>query len=187
MSQQFIQSVFDALIKNLDAKKNLEALLQESADVNQALESQLQESADANIKLKVQIQKSLTIQKDLGLEVQAITDTKDKLERQLLHQTEVSACLRKKNLELLRAIKHLGDDKTMLQATQEIHKGIISDLKESLHEEQLEKNYFEKVCTNTTELYTIFEEHEPFIMEIVPVPMKIQLDYLQEFGSTTKC
>lgn len=180
MSQEFINSLLDEMAKLTAANQALESQLQASKAATQALEA-------ANQDLEPELQYILAANQALELQLQESADTKEKLEGQLLHQTEVSLCLRKKNLELLRDIKRLGDDKTMLQATQEIHKGIISDLKESLHEEQLEKNYFEKVSKNTAELYTIFEEHEPFIMQIVPVPMKIQSDYLQEFGSTTKC
>lgn len=48
----------------------------------------------------------------------------------------------------------------VLQANQEIHMGVISDLKREILEGKIEKNQMEKDFTNTTENYP-----EPFVME----------------------
>ena len=182
MSQEFINSLLDEMAKLTAANQALEA-------ANQALESQLQASKAANQALEAakqdfepEFQYILEANQALESQLHESEAAKTKLEGQLQHQIEVTVCLREKNIELLRVIKRLEIEKTMLQATQEIHKGIISDLKGSLLEEQLEKNQFEKMCTNTAELFTANHNPvmflntlfcEPFTLEIVPLPVRV--------------
>ena len=195
MSQEFLNSLLDEMAKLAAANQALEAAnqaleaakqdlgsqLQASKADNQALKSQLQASKADNQALESQLQYILEANQALESQLQASEAAKTKLGGNLEHQIEVTVCLREKNIKCLGEIKRLGNEKTMLQAGQEIYKGIISDLKESLHLEQLEKNHFEKVSKNTAELYTADHNPvmflntlfcEPFTLEIVPLPVR---------------
>jgi len=84
----------------------------------------------------------------------------------------------------------------VLQANQEIHMGIISDLKGEILEEKMEKNQMEKDFTTTTETYS-----EPFVMEfksISPCHSAVhsslpsfnpfhETGYLDNYRNTTLC
>lgn len=84
----------------------------------------------------------------------------------------------------------------VLEATQEILKAIISDLKEENLQEKIEKNQFEKEknqfktqCANTTALFASFEPQfyqEPIVMECLPIPTPAT-GYLDNYRSTTRC
>jgi len=73
----------------------------------------------------------------------------------------------KKELVLIK------QENEVLQANQEIHMGVIDDLKGEILQEKMEKNQIEKQCKNTTALFASFEPQpyqEPIVMECFPVP-----------------
>lgn len=77
----------------------------------------------------------------------------------------------------------------VLQANQEIHMGVIDDLKGEILQEKMEKNQIEKQCKNTTALFASFEPQpyqEPIVMECFPVPAPAT-GYLDNYRNTTHC
>ena len=178
--QDIINSILDEMANLAAAKQALESQLQASKAANQALEAANQALEAANQALESQLQASKAANQALESQLQESDAAKTKLARNLEHQIEVTVCLRQKNIKFLGKIKGLESENTILQATQELHKGIISDLKGALLEEQLEKNQFEKMCTNTAELFTANHNPvmflntlfcEPFTLEIMPMPV----------------
>jgi chromosome segregation ATPase len=77
----------------------------------------------------------------------------------------------------------------VLHANQEIHMGVIDDLKGEILEEKMEKNQMEKQCKNTTALFASFEpqpHQEPIVMECFPIPSPAT-GYLDNYRATTHC
>ena len=87
-----------------------------------------------------------------------------------------------------RTPRELISENKILLFNQELHQGIISDLKLEIREEKIENNKLTREYKNVTELFTIFEEpetnNEPFIMEFVSIPTT---SYLDEYKLTSNC
>ena len=89
------------------------------------------------------------------------------------------------NKKLEETLKTINSKCKILSITKKIDNGIISDLKLEIKEYKFNTFLLEKNNRNRAALFTIIEEPEPFVMEIVA--LKPYCNYLHEFNIDTKC
>jgi len=90
---------------------------------------------------------------------------------------------------MARNLDRIKQENEVLQANQEIHMGVIDDLKGENLQEKMEKNQMEKQCTNTTALFASFDSFpEPWMMELKHIShCQSAPECLDNFRSTTSC
>jgi len=105
-------------------------------------------------------------------------------------QTMKAMRLMARNLDQAKQERVLiNQENEVLRANQEIHMGVIDDLKGEILQEKMEKNQIEKQCKNTTALFASFEpqpHQEPIVMECLLIPAPAT-GYLDNYRNTTHC
>jgi hypothetical protein len=167
---------------------------------NQALEAENQRSAIENERLRSIIRRNPSMPQPVDSSIKELQSTIAFLKNELDEtniQTMEALRLMARNLDQAKQERvRIKQENDVLQANQEIHMGVIDDLKGEILQEKMEKNQMEKDFTTTTETYS-----EPFVMEfksicsskpVVCLPPPSfnpfhESGYLDNYRATTRC
>jgi len=188
MSQEFINSILDTNQKQTDEIIKLKALNTSLINQNTRYKNEIKDFKILDDKLCERI---FSLQSHVAELQNTIKEEKIELMSAFENFEFINKSLNKEtslNNDLKKEIKELISENKILLFNQELHQGIISDLKLEIREEKIENNKLTREYKNVTELFTIFEEpetnNEPFIMEFVSIPTT---SYLDEYKLTSNC
>jgi chromosome segregation ATPase len=167
-----------------------DALLIEVLGENESLEKQNESLKKQNESLKEHIARS---EDEISFLETVIGELQSALACFRIESNETNIQTMEAMRLMARNLDRIKQENEVLQANQELHMGVISDLKGEILEGKINQNQMEnqmeKQCTNTTALFASFDSFpEPWMMELKLISQyQSAPKHSDNFRSTTSC